>query len=84
MAINNSTYGTELDESYDTEVIKKYSDEIDLIKRTLEEAGARGCSDAIGFKLFASNYVVAATANRYITHIDSEKKLRKRKMFRQT
>ena len=30
MAINNSTYGTELDESYDTEVIKKYSDEIDF------------------------------------------------------
>lgn len=56
MAINNSTYGTELDESYDTEVVKKYRDEIDLIKRTLEEAGARGCSDAIDFELFASNY----------------------------
>lgn len=26
MAINNSTYGTELDESYDMEVVKKYRD----------------------------------------------------------
>ena len=62
MAINNSTYETELDESYDTEVVKKYRDEIDLIKRTLEEAGARGCSDAIGFKLFASNYELVEIA----------------------